>query len=269
MVSGKLVFIGLGLFDENDLSLRACEELKKADVVFCEFYTSALRGFTKEACEKIIGKKITPLSREQTERGDIILQAAQQGHVCFLVGGDPMTATTHIDLRLRAHKRNIPTQIIHNSSIVLAAPGLLGLQSYKFGRTTTLVFPEKDFFPTSPYTVIAENKKHGLHTLVLLDIQAEKNRYMTANEGLSLLLEIEQKMKQGVLSQDTVACVVARAGAPDALCVADSLGSLVTQDFGPPLHTIVIPGALHFIELEALHMLAALPAHLATKVQKQ
>ncbi|MEM0466290.1 MAG: diphthine synthase [Candidatus Thermoplasmatota archaeon] len=269
MVANKLVFIGLGLYDEKDLSLRAYEELTKADTIYCEFYTSKLNGFNKNTYEKRIGKKITILPREQIEQGDMILQAAEQGTVCLLVGGDPMTATTHIELRLRAEKKKISTQIIHNSSIISAAPGLLGLQNYKFGRTTTLAFPEKNYFPTSPYTIVAENNKIGLHTLVLLDIQAEKNRYMTANDGLDILVELEHKMKQHVLSEDTLVCVVARAGAPDSLCAADTLHSLRSKDFGPPPHTLIIPGILHFMELEALQILAGLPAHLATKVQKQ
>ena len=41
-----------------------------------------------------------------------------------------------------------------------------------------------------------------------------------------------------------------------------------TKDFGPPLHTIVIPGNLHFMEIEALELCADLPVELKTKIQK-
>jgi diphthine synthase len=268
MSKGRLVFVGLGLYDEQDVSLKGLQEIKACDNVYAEFYTAKLGKFNQQIFEKLIGKKITVLSREETENGDRIIEAATKNHVVFLTCGDPMIATTHVDLRLRAIKKGIPTQIIHSSSIATAAPGLLGLQNYKFGRTTTLAYPEKDYFPTSPYNVIYDNYKMGLHTLVLLDIQAEKNRYMTANEGLQLLLKMEEKLKQHLFTPESIACVVARAGAPDPVIAADTIHHLAQQDFGPPLHTIVIPGNLHFMEVEALELCAGLPPEIGKKIQK-
>jgi diphthine synthase len=260
MSAGQLVFVGLGLYDEQDVSLKGMMELKACDQVYAEFYTAKPGRFHQHEFEKLIGKKIEVLSRQDTEDGKKILQEATDKHVVFLTCGDPMIATTHVDLRLRAIKQGIRTRIIHSSSIATAAPGLLGLQNYKFGRTTTLAFPEKEYFPTSPYTVILENKKMGLHTLVLLDIQAEKNRYMTANEGLALLLKMEGQLHQNLFTEDSIACVVARAGSSDPLLAADSIKVLLKKEFGPPLHTLVIPGDLHFMEREALEICAGLPS---------
>ena len=76
MSKGKLLFIGLGLYDENDISLRGLNELKNCKKVFAEFYTSKLSGFNKDSFEKIIGKQISVLSRKESERGDIILDSA-------------------------------------------------------------------------------------------------------------------------------------------------------------------------------------------------
>lgn len=263
-----LVFIGLGLYDEADISLKGLQELKTCDKVFAEFYTTILGTFDRESFEERIGKKIDVLSREETEKADKIIDAASQNHVAFLTGGDPMIATTHVDLRLRAMKQGIPTTIIHSGSIVTAVPGLLGLQNYKFGRTTTLAFPEKTYFPTSPYTVIYNNRNLGLHTLVLLDIQAEKNHYMTANQGFEVLLTMEEKLKKNLLTPDTLACVVARAGAENPMVVANTIGKLQKKTYGPPLHTIVIPGDLHFMEIEALELCAGLPLEIKRKIQK-
>jgi diphthine synthase len=268
MSNGRLVFVGLGLYDETDMSLKGLEELKQCDMIFAEFYTTKLGRFNKKSFENKIGKEIEVLSREETEKGDKIIDAATQNSVAFLTGGDPMIATTHVDLRLRAIKKGIVTKIIHSSSIATAVPGLLGLQNYKFGRTTTLAFAEKEYFPTSPYTVIYNNRKMGLHSLILLDIQTEKNLYMTANEGFELLLKMEKKIKKLLVTDDTIACVVARAGAPDPTVVANTIDNLQTMDFGPPLHTIVIPGNLHFMEIEALELCADLPVGLKTKIQK-
>ena len=149
-----------------------------------------------------------------------------------------MTATTHVDLRLRAIKNGIKTKVIHGSSIVTAVSGLLGLQNYKFGRTTTLAYPEKDYFPTSPYDVIKENKK------------------------------MEEKHKENIFNELTVICVVARAGSDEPITVAGAVNDLIDRDFGPPLHTMVIPGKLHFMEIEALETLAQLPAQQGGKIQK-
>lgn len=268
MSKGKLTFIGLGLFDEKDISLKGIEEIKKSDIIYAEFYTAKLTGTNLEKIEKTIEKKITVLSREETEKADKIIHSALEKNVVFLTGGDPMTATTHIDLRLRAIKKGIKTKIVHGSSIVTAVSGLLGLQNYKFGRTTTIAYPEKNYFPTSPYDVIKDNKKMGLHTLVLLDIQIENNRFMTANEGIRFLLEIEGKKDEKILSKDSIVCVVARAGSDNPVVIAGAFEDLEKKDFGPPLHTLVIPGNLHFMEVEALERLAQLPAQQIRKIQK-
>jgi diphthine synthase len=268
MSKRKLIFIGLGLYDENDISLRGLSELKGCDKIFAEFYTSKLVGLNKTSFENIIGKEVTILTREESEKGDIILNSALKEKVAFLTCGDPMIATTHIELRLRAIKKGIDTKIIHSGSIVTAAPGLLGLQNYKFGRTTTIAFPERNYFPTSPYAVIKENKQMGLHTMVLLDIKAEKNTYMTANEGLKLLLKMEEQLKENVVSENSIICIVGQAGSEKPVLQANIIENLFNKDFGPPLHTIIVPGVLHFMEIEALEICANLPREIVKKIQK-
>ncbi|MEW6070115.1 MAG: diphthine synthase, partial [Candidatus Thermoplasmatota archaeon] len=150
---GKLTFVGLGLYDEKDLSLKALEELKKSDKIFAEFYTSQLLGTTIEKLENLIGKKIEVLRREEVESGEKIISVAREKKVVFACPGDPMTATTHVALRLQAIDSGIKTRIIHGSSILTAIPSLLGLQHYKFGRVTSIPFPEKVKFPESVYEV--------------------------------------------------------------------------------------------------------------------
>ena len=268
MPNGSLTFIGLGLYDEKDISLKGVEEIKNCDKVFAEFYTAKLAGTDISKMETIINKNMEVLSREEAEKGDRIIESAKEKNVVFLTCGDPMTATTHVDLRLRAKKMGIKTKIIHGSSIVTAVPGVLGLQNYKFGRITTLAYPEKDYFPTSPYNIIKENKELGLHTLVLLDIQAEKNKYMTANEGLKFLLKMEEIHNKNIITEESVVCIVARAGSSEPIAVANAVKNLLDRNYGPPLHSIVIPGKLHFMEIEALQLLAQLPAQQVRKLQK-
>jgi diphthamide biosynthesis methyltransferase len=91
---------------------------------------------------------------------------------------------------------------------------------------------------------------------------------MTANEGLEVLIRMEKKCKQHLFSKDSIACVVARAGAPDVVVAANTIEVLQTMDFGPPLHTVVIPGNLHFMEREALELIAGLPTDIVKKLPK-
>jgi len=260
---GLLSFVGLGLHDEKGITVRGLEELQLADVVFAEAYTSTLTHGALNRLAQSVGKRIELLTRAEVEDGKRLLEEATTKRVVLLVAGDPMSATTHVDLRLRARSASIETVVVHGVSIMTAVPGLLGLQHYKFGRTTTLPFPQEGYAPTSPYEVIEENQSRGLHTLVLLDIDAENSRYMTANEGMHLLLDLERRVGRGAVGPDTLVCVVARAGAPDCVVRAGRTSELIPLDFGPPLHALAVPGKLHFMESEALEALgeAKLPKY--------
>ncbi len=252
----ELVLVGLGLHDHRGISLRGLDEVREADFVFAEHYTSMLQEGAVQRLSELSGKKIEMLDRQQVEDGRDILDACTRGRTVLLVAGDPMTATTHVDLRLRAMRASVRTTVVHGSSALTAVPGILGLQHYKFGRTTTLPFAEGEYLPTSPYEMVVENMSRGLHSLVLLDIDAEGSRYMTANQGMRTLLAMAERASGTELGESTLACVVARAGAPDCIARAGTIGTLVEEDFGPPLHTIVIPGKLHFMEEEALEAIA-------------
>jgi diphthine synthase len=255
MSTGRLSFVGLGLHDEDGITVRGLKEIVDSEVVFAESYTSALSEGAIDRLAKVAGRPIELLTRVQVEDGSMVLGQARTRKVALLVPGDPMTATTHVDLRLRAAKEGIETVTVHGSSVLTAVPGVLGLQHYKFGRTTTLPFPQEGFSPTSPYDVVAENLARGLHTLVLLDIDSENSRYMTANQGLNLLLDMERRSGKGVITEDMLVCAVARAGSPDCRAAAGKLKELMEMDFGPPLHSLVVPGKLHFMEEEAISLL--------------
>lgn len=254
-----LYLVGLGLYDEKDISLKGLEALKSADVVYAEFYTARLFGGDLGYLENLTGADIKILQREEVEEENIPLKDALNNKVAFLTAGDPLVATTHTDLLIEARKLGIEVRVIHSSSILSAAPGLAGLQAYKFGKVTTIPRPEENYFPHSPYEVIASNLKMDLHTLALLDIQAHRDYYMTANEGLEYLLEVAQNREDEILTGDSLVVVLARAGAPEPLVHADQIKKLVKEDFGGPLHCLIIPGKLHFLEAEALVVLAGAP----------
>lgn len=265
---GELVFVGMGLYDEKDISLRGIEELRIADKVFVELYTSHMAGLSVANLEKLCGKPVTIVSRREVEdeEGKDILEASRDGKVAFLVPGEPMVATTHVALRIKAEKEGIKTRIVHSSSIISAAISLSGLQSYKFGRNVTIPFPEERVFSEVPYQVIAQNRSLGLHTLCLLDVSVEKRRFMTVNEGLTYLLKLENVKKKDVLNEDTLAVGIARAGSPNPEVRADTIEKLRRRDFGSPPHSIIIPGNLHFMEAEALITLAGAPEEVTNRL---
>jgi diphthine synthase len=252
-----LVFIGLGLCGEC-LPLCGLREAREADVVYVELYTSIVPGLDLRELEGAIGKPIKVLNREAVEQHpDEVLNAAKAGKVAFLVPGDPMVATTHVDLRLRAAKEGIRTKIVHAASIASASAGLAGLQSYKFGRSATVPFQDNP--SQTPYEVLAENQGRGLHTLLLLDIRAEQNRAMTANEAIDVMSGLESKLRKKAFTPSTLAVVVARAGSDDSVVRAERVERLREVDFGPPPHVLIVPGKLHFMEAEALEVFAGAP----------
>ena len=251
-----LAFVGLGLGSDG-ISLRGLREAQEADAVYAELYTSLMPGLDLKQLEQRIGKPIKVMGRGIVEGNPVeILEAAKKRRAVFLVPGDPMVATTHIDLRLRAAKAGIETKVIYAASIASAAAGLVGLQSYKFGPSATIPFPDNQ--STRPYDILAENLGRGLHTMLLLDIR-EDGQAMTANQAIEAMFGLEERLRRGVFTPDTLSAVVARAGSEDAIIMADRADRLRGQDFGNPPHMLVVPGKLHFIEAEALKVFAGAP----------
>lgn len=245
-----LSLISIGLSDERDLSLRALEEARSCDTLYAEMYTTKLDTDT-ERLSALIGRPVERLSRSQLEEGsDALLDEAQRSRVGVLVGGDCLTATTHISLLLDARRRRIPTRVVHGSSI-LTAVAETGLSPYKFGRTVTLPLPERGR-ADAILNAIAENLDHGLHTLVLLDLDAEAGRHLTISQATAILINAD---RPETFSRETLAIGVARLGSETALIKAGKAVEIGEADFGAPPHALIVPGRLHFIESEALKVI--------------
>ena len=248
-----LTFIGLGLFDSTDISEKGLQKIRTADRVYLECYTSRLAGTTIEELATYYQKPVIPLYREDVEQHpDRLLEEAETREVVFLCAGDPMVSTTHADLRMRAASRGIETAIIHAASIVSAVCGLSGLQNYRFGKSCSLPFPQKNWFPTTPLEVILQNISLRLHTLVYLDIQNE--RFMTVPEAVALL----EQMAADRHVQIPLYVGIARAGSAEPVVRAGTAAMLQSTAFGPPLHILIIPAELHDMEREYLQIFAGL-----------
>jgi len=255
-VHGKeivLTFVGLGLYDEWDVSERGLACIRSADYIVLECYTSRLMGATRKRLAEFYGRPVQPLTREDVEQypGELLARA-ENSNVVFLCAGDPMVSTTHADLRIRAAEQGIPTAIIHGASIASAVCGLCGLQNYRFGRSCSLPFPEKNWSPSSPIDVVAQNRELRLHTLVYLDIQRE--RFMTVGEAVEIL----ETMAIGKGITIPLYIGIACAGSDAPVVMAGTADRIREVDFGPPLHIVVVPGELHDMERIYLERFAGL-----------
>lgn len=248
-----LHIIGIGLNTEKDITLKGLEILRQCDKIYLENYTSLLQCSVSDL-EKLYGKKVISADRITTEQKDQeIVEEARKKDVAFLVVGDPFSATTHIELFKLAKEKNVPVKVIHNASI-LTAVGITGLQLYKFGQTTSIPFLEEHPNLETPYNVLKENQERGLHTLFLLDLKPEKNKFMTVNEALDILEKIEERKKQNLIKKDTLVVGCARLSSDDALIKAGPLEKIKKCNFGKPPHCLIIPGKMHFMEEELLQL---------------
>jgi diphthine synthase len=123
----------------------------------------------------------------------------------------------------------------------------------------TIPLSDTDSIDATPYNVIYENQKMGLHTLCFLDIRAEEKRYMTIKDALDVLFTLERSKQQRVVKDDTLAVGIARAGSNNPAVKTDYVKQLQEFNFGNPPHTLIFPGKLHFMEAEALVTLARAP----------
>ncbi|XP_068599376.1 LOW QUALITY PROTEIN: diphthine methyl ester synthase [Brachionichthys hirsutus] len=269
-----LYLIGLGLGDAADITVKGLQAVKRCSRVYLEAYTSVLT-VGKEALEDYYGKQLILADRDLVEGGAAdILRDADVTDVAFLVVGDPFGATTHSDLVLRAVHAGIPYRVIHNASIMNAV-GCCGLQLYNFGETVSVVFWTETWRPESFYDKICKNRTAGLHTLCLLDIKVKEQsvdnmmrgrkiyeppRFMTVGQAADQLIQIiERRRGQGAelgVTEDTVCVGVARLGADDQKLCAATLRQLASHDLGGPLHSLVVTGRLHPLEVDMLRVAA-------------
>ncbi|KAF7684041.1 Diphthine methyl ester synthase [Astathelohania contejeani] len=248
-----LYLIGLGLEYEKDISIRGYEAIKKSKYIYLENYTSLLQ-VNKEKLESFYKKEIILATRMCLEQTEIIINQAQEHIVSVLVIGTPLFATTHTELLLRAQKHGIKTQVVHNASI-LNVMGSCGLYSYTFGRTVSIVKFTETWKPTSFYDAIKNNYEAGLHTLCLLDLKVDEKEswYMDGHIALNQLLEAEEITRYNLLNTYTKIFVICRFGCENQKIYFDSIGNLLNLDFGPPLHSLIIPGPMDRIEEELVN----------------
>jgi diphthine synthase len=235
-----LYLIGLGL-DKKDISLKGLEAVRKCDFVYLETYTNIF-SFSQKDIEKVIGKKAIRADRKEVEEGKEIIENAKKKSVALLVSGDPLSATTHVELVLRAKKEKIKVKVIHSTS-VFNAISETGLQLYKFGKTASIARWQPNFQPESFYDIIKDNLKIHAHSLVLIDIG------LPVKEALGYIDSIAKMRDPEMIERKIIVCE--NLGEDKQKISYGKLEELLKKKYSLPA-CIIIPGSLHFMEIEAL-----------------
>ncbi len=247
-----LYLIGIGLKPKH-LTQEAIEVLDSCKAVFLEEYTSKYGQGTVKELEKLLGKKVMGLKRAQIEEDSkTLLAQGKREDIALLIYGNPFTATTHIQLLLDAKKMGIKYKVIPGISIMNFL-GKTGLDEYKFGRVTTIVFPGENYSPESFYDIIEKNKEMGLHTLCLLDIRAEESKLMSVGEALGVLDKIEKK-RENDLVKGSLLIALCGAGGDNEVIKIGEFNELKRSGFNSFPQSLIVCGELSEKEEEAIEL---------------
>jgi len=251
--------IGIGPGDLGLMTVDAVEAAAGSDHRFLEGYTATLPIEQEELLESRIGPW-NRLMRPDIEMPEELLRLARSSVVALLVVGDPMQATTHVDLLLRARDAGLDTEIIPGISATTLAITLSGLQSYRFGRQVTLPFPYGDYLPVSPLRYILDNKSRNLHTLVLLDLDptglgVTSPVHMSPAEAGGVLLKmvekysVEDDSEMGAVKgvSDWPVIVLSDLGTRESrVCSTNIRG--ISNVKGGRIHCLILPSSMDDLE---------------------
>ena len=187
-------------------------------------------------------------------RSNKILENAKISNIAFLVKGDVFSATTHSDLFLRAKEKCIEIKVFHNNSI-LTAVGDCGLSLYKFGKVASIPIPEKNFAPESFFDILKENLLIGAHTLFLLDLKPDLNKFLSIKDAIDILLKINLKRKENSFTENTFVIGCARLGTTDSLIKCGKAKDILKINFGEPPYCLIVPANLNHKEEEYLKII--------------
>ena len=130
-----------------------------------------------------------------------------------------------------------------------------GLDAYKFGRVCTIVSPKKNFAPEDFFDVIEKNSAAGLHTLCLLEIDAENDFKMSVTEAASVLQKISAKRKSSLFDSAVLIGLYALGSKGQRLKKGSLKEFLLSSFSGKFPQSLIVAGKLNEKEKEALESL--------------
>ncbi len=257
MSAGKLYLVGLGLAHDL-ITLRGLNAVKSSDIVYLDKYTSLLDVGLKEL-SSILGKEVVPIGRKELEEksDEVILSKVREGKiVSLLIVGNPLVATTHEALIVEAGMRGLKVEIIPAPGIIPNALTMSGLMIYKFGKPVTLTYPVSGKISEYPYEVVKHNDERNLHTVLLLEMDAEKGIMMTIKDAIEIMFHLENLRKEGVFRKQREAVAVSALGTRYQRICFNTLEELAKLPPHEGPHTIIITSPkLHFMEKDALKVI--------------
>ena len=266
-VPAGLWLIGIGPGDLGHMTERARSVARGCKKRYLEGYTAVLPTEQEALLESVVGPW-ERMMRPSVESPEALLDESRNDSVALLVVGDPMQATTHIDLEARCVEEGIGFEVIPGMSATSLAVSLSGLQSYKFGRQVTLPYPYGDYLATSPLEMILRNLEGGLHTLVLLDLDPtgmglDLPTPMSPSQAISILGEMEEKWlkerdgldstgikKNALAVNEWEGVLLSDVGTKRQRVLSGSLKE-ISKVQGGRVHSLIIPSEMSDNEREA------------------
>lgn len=266
-----LYLIGVGINEYDSLSIGSIDILKQSDIVYLDRFTGFL---SEEFALKI--KNLLNLTNSSNQENKIevkfverwfiedgreILNNSIEKNICVLIYGDPLIATTYNELLTRASKQSVQYKIVHSSSGIPSLMGESGLHYYKFGKIVTMM--SDPMSSITVYDTIYNNICLGLHTLILteynndgpinnLKLNNNVPFYLPPKKVFELLLEREKELKLINLSENSFAIVASQIGTAKSKLICGMIKSLLNLEIDDGFNSIIIPGDLHFTEIDSL-----------------
>jgi len=258
-LSAGLWLIGLGPGNLDYMSKKAIDVARACSERFLEGYTAILPPYQEDRLEGFVGKW-ERIMRPRVENPEELLKLAKEEPVALLIVGDPMQATTHVDLEARCDELEIDFNVIPGITATALAVSLSGLQSYRFGRQVTIPYSYGNYLPSSPLEMINKNYDNNLHTLVLLDLDPtgmgiEKPTPMSPHDACTILQKMERKMiEEGMKSSQPVknfdGILLTDISLDSQKVIAGNLFE-ISEYNGGWIHCLIIPSKMNQNEIDA------------------
>jgi len=144
--------------------------------------------------------------------------------------------------------------------------GESGLQPYKFGKMVTMM--DDPMSSITVYNTIYENMCLGHHTLILTEYNNDdgKNNFQSSSNPfflspsrvIDLLLEREKEFKLLNFSVETYGLVATKIGHKESTFSSGTIKSLLKLEYSGGPNSIIIPGKLHFTEVDSIRYLTSM-----------
>ena len=252
--------IGIGPGDLGHISDRAKLVARGCEKRYLEGYTAILPRSQEEILESVVGPW-ERIMRPSVENPADLMSEAREHAIGLMVVGDPLQATTHIDLEARCAEEGVGFGVVPGMSATSLAISLSGLQSYKFGRQVTIPYPYGEYLAISPLEMLLSNISNGLHTLILLDLDptgmgSDPPTPMTPGVALSILEKMVERYSELGTEEslespgDWLGILLSDVGTQEQRIVSGTLREVCQNDAGL-IHSLIIPSGMSENESDA------------------